>query len=61
VLAPDPRARARELVKRVARISGGVVELRGDAAHASTDSRVFGGVPVEHIRWRVAGRYWPPR
>jgi nickel-type superoxide dismutase maturation protease len=61
VLAPDPRQPVRELVKRVAGISDGVIELRGDAADASTDSRAFGGVPVDRIRWRVAGRYWPPR
>jgi nickel-type superoxide dismutase maturation protease len=61
VLASDPREPDRELVKRVAAVHGDAVELRGDARGASTDSRTFGGLPVERIRWRVAGRYWPPR
>lgn len=61
VLAPDPRQPARELVKRVAAIdaAAGMLELRGDAARASTDSRVFGTVPIAAVRWRVLVRYWP--
>ena len=62
VLAADPREPARELVKRVAAIDQGaaVADLRGDASEASTDSRVFGAVPLAQIRWRAAFRYWPP-
>jgi signal peptidase I len=62
VLAPDPRVPQRELVKRVAAHDPltGRVELRGDAAQASTDSRTFGALPREQVRWRVALRYWPP-
>lgn len=60
VLAADPRAPSRELVKRVATV-GSTVELRGDAPDASTDSRTFGAVPVASVRWRVAARYRPPR
>lgn len=59
VVAADPRAAERELVKRVASVTGGQVALRGDAM-ASTDSRIFGSVAVEEVRWRVAFRYWPP-
>jgi nickel-type superoxide dismutase maturation protease len=60
VLARDPRLPARELVKRVASIDGGIVELRGDAASASTDSRAFGPVPGDQVAWRAVMRYWPP-
>jgi nickel-type superoxide dismutase maturation protease len=62
VLAPDPRDGGRELIKRVAavNVSEGTVEVRGDAAEASTDSRTFGSVPIAAVRWRVALRYWPP-
>jgi nickel-type superoxide dismutase maturation protease len=62
VLAPDPREPARELIKRVAALDAvaGVVELRGDAPEASTDSRAFGAVPLASIRWRAVARYWPP-
>lgn len=58
VLAPDPRRPERELIKRVAAVSGESVELRGDGP-ASTDSRDFGLLPPDAIRWRVALRYWP--
>jgi nickel-type superoxide dismutase maturation protease len=60
VLAPDPRVPDRELVKRVASVHDGSVRLRGDHPAASTDSRVFGALPREAVRWRVALRYWPP-
>ncbi len=59
VLARDPRDAARELIKRVSTVGPGHVELRGDGA-ASTDSRVFGDVPLDAVAWRVAFRYWPP-
>jgi nickel-type superoxide dismutase maturation protease len=61
VLAPDPRQPSRELIKRIVAVGDGVVELRGDAPAASTDSRTFGRLPVNGIRWRVTARYWPPR
>ena len=60
VLAADPRDLARELVKRVATLQDGSVELRGDAPRESTDSRSFGAVPVAQVRWRAVLRYWPP-
>jgi nickel-type superoxide dismutase maturation protease len=61
VLAVDPRRPSRELIKRVAAVDGaaGMIVLAGDAPEASTDSRTFGPVSLEAIRWRVAGRYWP--
>ena len=59
VLAGDPREPGRELVKRVTAVRDGRVELRGDAPGASTDSRHFGWLPLERVRWRVALRYWP--
>lgn len=61
VLAPDPRDPARELIKRVAAVddTAGTVELRGDAPEASTDSRAFGAVPIDTVRWRAVLRYWP--
>jgi nickel-type superoxide dismutase maturation protease len=59
VLAPDPRAPARELIKRVDSIEGSGVQLRGDNPAASTDARAFGAVPAACIEWRAVGRYWP--
>ena len=60
VLVRDPRSPRRELVKRVAATDGVRLELHGDAPEASTDSRMFGELPVAAVRWRVALRYWPP-
>jgi nickel-type superoxide dismutase maturation protease len=59
VLAPDPRAPWRELVKRVAGVDGSNVVLRGDNPVASTDARTFGSLPASAVRWRVVLRYWP--
>ncbi|HEX2140867.1 MAG TPA: nickel-type superoxide dismutase maturation protease [Candidatus Limnocylindria bacterium] len=61
VLAADPRSPARELIKRVAAVHGAHVDLRGDAAAASTDSRHFGRLRIHDVRWRVGLRYWPLR
>jgi nickel-type superoxide dismutase maturation protease len=58
VLAGDPRTPRRELVKRVAALQDDRVALRGDARQ-STDSRIFGPLPVSAIRWRAIVRYWP--
>jgi nickel-type superoxide dismutase maturation protease len=59
VLALDPRAPERELIKRV-HAAGPALDLRGDAPGESTDSRTFGAVPAAGVRWRVVVRYWPP-
>jgi nickel-type superoxide dismutase maturation protease len=58
VLAPDPRAPQRELIKRV-HAAGRTLDLRGDAPAQSTDSRTFGPVPAVQVRWRAVVRYWP--
>ena len=62
VLAADPRAADRELIKRVASVdeAAQTALLLGDAPAESTDSLVFGPVPLASIRWRAAFRYWPP-
>ena len=56
VLAPDPREPRRELVKRVAGVGPGGIDLRGDNVAASTHARVA----PDRVRWRVLLRYWPP-
>jgi nickel-type superoxide dismutase maturation protease len=60
VLDADPRQPDRELIKRVDAVGAGGLELRGDHPAASTDSRTFGPVPADAVRWRVLLRYWPP-
>jgi nickel-type superoxide dismutase maturation protease len=59
VALTDPRDPARMMVKRVAAISGGRVEVRGDNAAASTDSRHFGPVDRAAVVGRVVYRYHP--
>lgn len=62
VLARDPRAPQREIVKRVERIDlHGDLWLVGDYAKASTGSETFGAVPANAIIGRVRWRYWPVR
>jgi nickel-type superoxide dismutase maturation protease len=58
VVAGDPRMPRRELVKRVAALQDDRLALRGDAP-LSTDSRIFGPLPVSAVRWRAIVRYWP--
>lgn len=60
VLALDPRETSRTLLKRVAEVSDGGIELFGDNAALSTDSRDFGPVSPELLRGRVTFIYWPP-
>jgi len=59
VAVADPRYPGRLLVKRAEEVNGGWVELRGDNAAASTDSREFGAVPVSEVRGRAVRRYAP--
>ncbi len=61
VLAPDPRAPDRELIKRVTRIDGDGVWLAGDNPARSTDARTFGALAAAEVRWRAVARYWPLR
>ncbi|HET7488802.1 MAG TPA: nickel-type superoxide dismutase maturation protease [Acidimicrobiales bacterium] len=57
VVVRDPRHPSRLLVKRVAAVGPAGVEVVGDNGGLSTDSRVFGPVPVA---WgRVVYRYAP--
>jgi len=58
----DPRDPERVLVKRVLAIDRDAdsVDVAGDNAAASTDSRVFGPVPLGLVVGRVRWRYWPP-
>jgi mitochondrial inner membrane protease subunit 1 len=55
----DPRDPGRSLVKRVWAARSGCYEVRGDNDEASTDSRAFGGVPLDLVRGRVVYRYSP--
>lgn len=59
VTATDPRLPSRVLVKRVVGVDADQVELAGDNAEGSTDSRSFGPVPAALVTARVLWRYWP--
>jgi nickel-type superoxide dismutase maturation protease len=62
VLVMDPREATRLLVKRVSAVhSDGRLEVHGDDAAASTDSRVFGSVDPVSVEGRPWFRYWPVR
>ena len=61
VVAPDPRDRRRELVKRVVEIDGDRVVLRGDNPAFSTDASAFGPIPAAEVAWRAVARYHPAR
>ncbi|MBU6494976.1 MAG: S26 family signal peptidase [Acidobacteria bacterium] len=51
VVLLDPRDSTRWLVKRVQGREGEWVELRGDNAEASTDSRHFGPRPASELKY----------
>ena len=53
VVVRDPRNRSRWLLKRCVATVGSLVDLRGDNADASTDSRDFGLVPSSHVAYIV--------
>lgn len=62
VLAPDPRADDRLLIKRVGSVDAeGWLRLAGDDPEHSTDSRVFGAVEAAAVVGRPWFRYWPLR
>ncbi len=54
VVVPDPRDPTRPLLKRCVARDGRLLDLRGDNAAASTDSRDFGPVDERQVRWLVA-------
>ena len=53
VVVRDPRDAHRWLLKRCVARNGALVELRGDNALASTDSRDFGPVTNDVVKWIV--------
>jgi nickel-type superoxide dismutase maturation protease len=57
----DPRhpEEAALLVKRVAAVTAGGIDVRGENPSASTDSRTFGPVPTALMVGPVLYRYWP--
>ncbi|CAN5920291.1 hypothetical protein BH23ACT10_BH23ACT10_05360 [soil metagenome] len=59
VIASDPRARDRVLLKRAHAVTVEGVDVRGDNPDASTDSRAFGMLPVATVRRCVGWRYAP--
>ena len=54
VVLRDPRGHDRWLLKRCVARKGDQLDLRGDNAVASTDSRDFGLVAEREIKWIVA-------
>ncbi len=61
VVVTDPRRPDRLLVKRVRAVhKDGRLNVQGDAAAASTDSRIFGPVALASVLGRPWFRYWPP-
>ncbi len=57
VVLRDPREPERLLIKRIDTTHGNSVEVAGDHADASTDSRAFGPVPANLILGKVWFRY----
>ena len=55
VVVRDPRKSDRWLLKRCVRRIGSDLDLRGDNAQASTDSRDFGLVPSRDVAYIVIG------
>ena len=56
VVVRDPRDAKRWLLKRCVGCDAGGLELRGDNASASTDSRDFGPVARRDVAWIVLRR-----
>jgi nickel-type superoxide dismutase maturation protease len=59
VAVRDPEERERILVKRVRRLHATTVEVVGDNAAASRDSRQFGPVARSDVLGRIVYRYHP--
>jgi nickel-type superoxide dismutase maturation protease len=58
VVVVDPHDPEHLVVKRLHHLGVGEVEVRGDNAGASTDSRAWGPLPLRAVR-RVAIARWP--
>jgi nickel-type superoxide dismutase maturation protease len=58
VVVADPADEHHLVVKRLGEVGSGRVEVLGDNADASTDSRRWGPLPLDAVR-RVAVRRWP--
>jgi nickel-type superoxide dismutase maturation protease len=58
VVVEDPTEPGHLVVKRLTAIGSGQVEVRGDDPAASTDSRIWGPLPLRDVR-RIAVRRWP--
>ena len=62
VVVRDPELAGRWLVKRVSRVEAdGRLDVRGDNAAESRDSRAFGPVAISAVEGRVRWRYWRGR
>ena len=62
VVVRDPELAGRWLVKRVWRVEAdGRLDVRGDNAAESRDSRAFGPVAISAVEGRVRWRYWRGR
>ncbi len=59
VVVRDPAEPGRLVVKRVLRVAAGAIEVRGDNAAASRDSRDYGPVPRRLVVGRACWRYHP--
>src|SRR5205814_1176105 len=59
IAVTDPREPTRIVVKRVAALGPDGVTVLGDAPNASTDSRIYGPVPLALVHGRAVYRYWP--
>lgn len=58
VVLEDPEWAGHLVIKRIARIAGDRVDVRGDNPDASTDGRRWGLVPAARVR-RIAVARWP--
>lgn len=61
VAATDPREPGRTVLKRVAEVGDTSLVLLGDNPAHSTDSRLWGRVPIASVQGRAIYRYSPPQ